>query len=100
MTRARQSAKRRERESVGARLRLAMAMHSEGMALMRENLRRAHPDATERELDELLERWASSRPADAPGRATPWPRRQPIAREWPLPRARPPIFRRWAPWSR
>jgi hypothetical protein len=62
--------------AVSARLRLAAAMQREGTALMRENLRRRHPDASEAELDALLERWLLDRPPDAPGLRVQWPRRR------------------------
>ena len=58
------------------RLRLALAMQAEGATLMRENLRRKHPKATEAELDALLEKWLLDRPMDAPGREIRWPRRK------------------------
>jgi hypothetical protein len=51
-------------------------MHHDGIALMRENLRRRHPAANGEELDALLERWLLDRPADAPGRRVSWPRRR------------------------
>jgi hypothetical protein len=43
-----------------------------GVDLMRQNLRRAHPQATEDEIDRLLGRWLRERPGaehgDGPGR--------------------------------
>jgi hypothetical protein len=64
------------RSKVAARLRLAIAMQADGAVLMRENLRRRHPEASEAELDRLFERWLLDRPPDAPGRPVPWPRRR------------------------
>lgn len=59
--------------AAGARLRIALEMQREGAALMRENLRRRHPAATETEFDALFQRWLLDRPPDAPGRRVPWP---------------------------
>lgn len=50
-----------ERDEAGERLRLALELHEAGVALMRCNLRRRHPAATEAELDELLGRWLQDR---------------------------------------
>ncbi len=66
----------RRAEDAAARLRLALDMQREGTALMRENVRRRHPDATQAKLDELFEQWLLGRPMDAPGRVVPWPRRK------------------------
>ena len=57
--------------ATAARLRLALVMQREGALMMRENLRRRHPAATESELDALFETWLLARPADAPGRRVP-----------------------------
>lgn len=67
---------RARKETPAERLLLAFAMQEEGLALMRENLRRRHPDATEQELDQLCDAWLMDRPLDAPGRRVPWPRRR------------------------
>ena len=50
-------------------LRLALDLFEAGEAMMRQNLRRAHPDATEEELRSMLVRWLMDRPshADADG---------------------------------
>jgi hypothetical protein len=74
MTRRARSKPRRH--GVAARLVLAIAMQREGLALMRENIRRAHPDASEREIDRLFEVWLLDRPADGPGEPIQWPRRR------------------------
>lgn len=42
-------------------------LHAEGLELMRQNLRRRHPDATAAEVEEQLRVWLLDRPADAPG---------------------------------
>ena len=46
-------------------------MADEGIELMRQNLRRRHPDESEAEIDERLEAWLLERPMDAPGRVSP-----------------------------
>lgn len=67
---------RARKETAADRLALALIMQREGLALMRENLRRRHPHASEREIDALFEAWLTARPDDAPGRQVPWPRRR------------------------
>jgi len=42
-------------------------LHTEGLALMRQNLRRRHPEASDAEVEERLRAWLLDRPADAPG---------------------------------
>lgn len=37
-------------------------MHEDGVALMRQNLRRRHPEATPEEVEELLAAWLRERP--------------------------------------
>lgn len=64
------------RETAAERLELALVMQAEGLTLMRENLRRRHPNATEREIDKLFDAWLLDRPLDAPGRLIRWPRRR------------------------
>jgi len=53
------------------RLRCALDMHEAGVALMRQNLRRRHPDASEAQIDERLAEWLATRPGaefgDCPG---------------------------------
>ena len=46
----------------------AVQMADEGIELMRQNLRRRHPDETDRQIDERLDAWLVDRPLDAPGR--------------------------------
>jgi len=57
------------------RFQTALALHDDGVAIMRQNLSRRHPDATEKDLDNMLQRWLRTRPdvGDAHGR----PRRLP-----------------------
>jgi hypothetical protein len=45
-----------------ARLRAALALFDDGVALMRQNLRRAHPDASEDEIERRLRTWLRDRP--------------------------------------
>lgn len=56
------------------RLRLAFELHTAGVALKRQNLRRQHPEASEREISALLGRWLTreGEPPDAPGSPRPW----------------------------
>jgi hypothetical protein len=62
----------------GERLRLALDLFAAGEALMRQNLRRRFPAASEAEIEERLTAWLSDRPGaergDAVGRPVPWPR--------------------------
>lgn len=45
-----------------ARLRAALDLHEDGVALMRQNLRRAHPDAPDEEIERRLGAWLRERP--------------------------------------
>jgi len=57
------------------RLREALRMHDEGVALMRQNLRRRHPGASDDRIEEHLIAWLRERPGaeqgDGDGRAVP-----------------------------
>lgn len=61
------------------RLRLALELFGAGEAVMRQNLRRKHPDENESQIEARLAAWLRERPGaehgDAPGRPVPWPRR-------------------------
>ena len=46
-------------------------MYREGLALKRQQFRRAHPDADESTLDAMVRDWLTDRPLDAPGRQRP-----------------------------
>jgi Rv0078B-related antitoxin len=63
------------------RLRLALDLFSTGEALMRQRLRRAHPELSPAEIERRLVQWLQTRPGaefgDAPGHPVPWPRHQP-----------------------
>ena len=43
-------------------LRATLELFDTGVALMRQNLRRTHPDADDTDLDRLLEAWLHERP--------------------------------------
>lgn len=57
-------------------LQLTFDLHEAGVAMMRQNLRRRHPDASEAELKEMLRAWLQDTPLlrvpfaelDKPGR--------------------------------
>lgn len=55
-----------------ARLEAALELFEDGVALMRENLRRADPEASEDDIEQRLRAWLRDRPgaehADAVGR--------------------------------
>lgn len=60
-------------DDAAARLRAALEMFDDGVALMRQNLRRAHPDAAEDEIERRLRAWLRHRPGaeDGDGVGTP-----------------------------
>jgi hypothetical protein len=57
------------------RLRTALGLFDDGAELMRANLRRRHPDATEPDIERLVSAWLARRPGaehgDGVGRARP-----------------------------
>jgi hypothetical protein len=59
------------------RLRTALAMFDLGESIMRQNLRRADPEASEQDIEARLRVWLLERPGaehgDAPGRLRPVP---------------------------
>jgi hypothetical protein len=61
------------------RLRTALALFDDGVALMRQNLRRRHPELSADDIDRLLGDWLRTRPGaehgDAVGTPGAWPRR-------------------------
>jgi hypothetical protein len=63
------------------RLHLAFEMFEAGVALMRQNLRRRHPDLDEAAIDRLVGAWLQDRPGapygDTAGRPCEFPRRRP-----------------------
>jgi hypothetical protein len=58
------------------RLRQALDLYDVGVDVMRQNLRRQHPDAGEEEIDALLAAWLEQRPGaehgDAEGSPVDW----------------------------
>ena len=60
------------------RFRLAFDLYEAGEAMMREKLRREHPGASDREIEELLVAWLEHRPGaeagDSAGTPIAWPR--------------------------
>jgi hypothetical protein len=65
-------------QQVAERLRLALDLFAAGEAVMRQNLRRRFPGASESEIDRRLFAWLAERPGaehgDAVGRPGTWPR--------------------------
>jgi hypothetical protein len=59
------------------RMRLTLDLFQTGENLMRQNLRRKFPSASEEEIEDRLVAWLRDRPGaeggDAPGRIIPWP---------------------------
>ncbi|MBK9387056.1 MAG: hypothetical protein IPN34_19750 [Planctomycetes bacterium] len=57
---------------------MSLDMLDDGCRMMRENLRRRHPECREAELEELLVAWLIERPGaehgDGVGRPGVWPR--------------------------
>lgn len=49
-------------QSAAQGFRTALALFEAGVDLMRQNLKRAHPDADEGEVDRLLAAWLQHRP--------------------------------------
>lgn len=60
------------------RLRVALGMFQAGVDMMRQNLRRADPTATDAEIRIRVGNWLRERPGaefgDGEGRVVPWPR--------------------------
>jgi hypothetical protein len=61
------------------KLELSLDMFVYGCEMMRQNLRRAHPGASDAAIEELLRAWLRTRPGaehgDGVGRPVSWPRR-------------------------
>lgn len=49
------------------RLRTALALFDDGVALKRQNLRRRHPELSEEHIDDLLRDWLRERPGAEAG---------------------------------
>jgi hypothetical protein len=58
------------------RLRAALALFDDGIALMRQNLRRRHPDISEGHVERLLGEWLRRRPGAEHGDGVGTPRGQ------------------------
>lgn len=69
----------RSTAAAAERLRTALELFETGEAMMRQTLRRGHPNAGEAEIERLLVSWLHDRPGapngDAAGRPGRWPRR-------------------------
>jgi hypothetical protein len=68
-------------EDAAARLRLALDMFTTGEDMVRERMRRVHPDWTERQIHEQIGAWLRERPGaehgDGEGRPVEWTSRVP-----------------------
>jgi hypothetical protein len=53
------------------RLRTALDLFEAGIALYRQSLRRRYPEKSDREIDQLLNRWLSKRPGAEHGDGPP-----------------------------
>lgn len=60
-------------------LRTAFDLFVAGQRMMRENLKRRHPEESDRQIERRLRAWMSERPGaehgDAAGRPVEWPRK-------------------------
>jgi hypothetical protein len=58
--------------SVAGAFKTTLDLFETGLALMRQNLRRKHPAATDKDIERLLQAWLHERPGaefgDCPGR--------------------------------
>ena len=63
-----------DEETPADRLEAALEMWEDGVCIMRENLRRRMPDASEAAIEDALHAWLRDRPGDADGVEVPWPR--------------------------
>ncbi len=68
-----------QEEIASARLRTAFDLFTAGERMMRQNLRRRHPEASVAEIEEMLWAWLMRRPGaedgDGVGRPVTWPRK-------------------------
>jgi hypothetical protein len=68
-----------EAAAAAERFRTALRLHEDGVRLMRENLRREDPQASEQEIRVRLTRWLHTRPGaehgDCVGRPVDWAER-------------------------
>jgi hypothetical protein len=63
-------------QDAATRLRLALDLFTTGEDMVRERMRRVHPDWTERQIDEAVGAWLRERPGaengDGQGRPVAW----------------------------
>ena len=66
-------------QTAAARLRTAFDLFLAGERMMRQNLKRRHPEASDQEIERRLRAWMRERPGaehgDAAGRPIAWPRK-------------------------
>lgn len=64
---------------VKSRLSMAAELLEVGVSLVRQRLRRQHPDAPPADIETMVVRWRTKadEPSDAPGNPCPWPRSHP-----------------------
>lgn len=66
------------RTTAARKLRLSLELFEVGEALVRQKIRREHPELDEREVAALVAAWRLERPGaehgDGPGRPAAWPR--------------------------
>jgi hypothetical protein len=66
-----------EHELIVRRFQLTLALFELGEAMLRQRVRRQHPQATEADIDARVTEWLQRRPGaeggDCPGRVRPWP---------------------------
>jgi hypothetical protein len=55
-------------DQLGYPLVAAFEMHDEGMEILRQRLRREHPDASRDEVESMVAEWLADRPLDRPAR--------------------------------
>ena len=69
----------RDARDAAARLRVALELFETGVEMMRQKLRRDHPDFSGHEIETRVAAWLRERPGaefgDAVGRRVTWPRR-------------------------
>jgi hypothetical protein len=61
---------------VAERLRAALDLMEAGIEMMRQRIRREHPELSADEVADRMAHWLQDRPTDAPGRQVGWPRRR------------------------
>lgn len=68
-------------QTPAGRLRIALQLTELAEQMQRQNLQRAHPNATVAQIEAMLIDWLQTRPGaehgDAWGRAVPWPPAEP-----------------------